>query len=46
MDPSAMADEASVYREAGIGALHVAPDRGDIDTWLAGQEIVAKALIS
>jgi probable F420-dependent oxidoreductase len=46
MAPSAMAEEANIYREAGIGALHVAPERGDIDTWLAGQETVATALIS
>jgi hypothetical protein len=41
-----MADEANTYRAAGIDALHVAPERGDIDAWLANQEIVAKALIS
>lgn len=46
MDPSAMAEEADIYRQAGIGALHVAPDRGDLDTWLAGQEKVAGALIT
>lgn len=45
MDPDAMAAEAAVYREAGIGALHVSPDRGDIDAWLAGQQTVARALI-
>lgn len=46
MTPGAMADEADVYRQAGIGALHVAPERGDIETWLVGQETVAKALLS
>jgi probable F420-dependent oxidoreductase len=46
LEPGAMAEEANVYRDAGIGALHVAPDRGDIDGWLAGQEKVAAALIT
>jgi probable F420-dependent oxidoreductase len=46
MEPSAMADEANAFREAGVDNLHVAPDRGDLDTWLAGQETVAKALLS
>jgi probable F420-dependent oxidoreductase len=46
LEPGAMAEEAEVYREAGIGALHVAPERGDVDAWLAGQEKVAQALIS
>lgn len=45
MEPSAMAEEADIYRQAGIGALLVAPERGDIETWLAGQESVANALI-
>jgi probable F420-dependent oxidoreductase len=46
LDPGAMAEEANLYREAGIGALHVAPERGDLDAWLAAQEKVAQALIS
>jgi alkanesulfonate monooxygenase SsuD/methylene tetrahydromethanopterin reductase-like flavin-dependent oxidoreductase (luciferase family) len=46
MEPSAMAEEADVYRQAGIGALLVAPERGDIETWVDGQETVAKALLS
>lgn len=45
-DPSEMADEASALRDAGVGALHIAPDRGDIDTWMHGQEKVANALLS
>lgn len=45
MDPGAMVAEATVYREAGIGALHVSADRGDIEAWLTGQERVARALI-
>ena len=45
MDPSAMTDEANAFREAGVDDLHVAPEKGDIDTWLVGQETVAKALI-
>lgn len=46
LDPGEMAEEADIYREAGVGALHVAPDRGDIDAWVAGQERVAQALIA
>jgi probable F420-dependent oxidoreductase len=45
LEPGVMAEEANIYRDAGIGALHVAPDRGDIDVWLAGQEKLAAALI-
>jgi probable F420-dependent oxidoreductase len=45
-DPSEMADEASALRDAGVGSLHIAPDRGDIDTWMHGQEKVANALLS
>jgi hypothetical protein len=41
-----MADEASALREVGVGSLHVAPERGDIDTWMQGQEMVANALLS
>ena len=46
MEPSAMAEQAHVYCQAGIGALEVAPERGDIETWLAGQESIAKALLT
>jgi hypothetical protein len=46
MDPAAMAEEAAAYREAGVDALHVAPDRGDIETWMHGQEVLAGALLS
>ncbi|HEX5586026.1 MAG TPA: LLM class flavin-dependent oxidoreductase, partial [Acidimicrobiia bacterium] len=45
MEQSAMTDAADEFRAAGVDNLHVAPDRGDLDTWLAGQETVAKALI-
>jgi probable F420-dependent oxidoreductase len=45
MKADAMAEAADIYREAGIDALVVAPERGDIETWLAGQETVAKALL-
>jgi probable F420-dependent oxidoreductase len=45
IESDAMAEEAAAYREAGIGAIHVAPDRGDINAWLAGQERVAEAVI-
>jgi probable F420-dependent oxidoreductase len=45
MESGAMVEQANVYREAGIGALHVSPSRGDIDTWLKGQEMAAAALL-
>ena len=41
-----MTDEAAAFREAGVGSLHIAPDRGDIETWLESQEKVAKAVLS
>jgi probable F420-dependent oxidoreductase len=44
-DAHEMADEADAFRAAGVDAIHVAPDRGDIDTWMAGQERVADALL-
>jgi hypothetical protein len=44
MEPGAMAEEVETYRQAGIGALHIAPDRGDIEQWIKGQERVAQAL--
>jgi probable F420-dependent oxidoreductase len=44
-DEAEMANEADAFREAGVAALHVAPDRGDIDAWLEGQAKVARALI-
>jgi probable F420-dependent oxidoreductase len=40
-----MADRAVAYRDAGIDALLVAPDRGDLETWLAGQEKLAGAVV-
>jgi hypothetical protein len=46
MEPSAMAEQAHIYSQAGIGALAVAPERGDIETWLAGQESIANALLA
>jgi probable F420-dependent oxidoreductase len=45
MPAAEMAERADAYRAAGIDALLVAPDRGDLDTWLAGQETLARALI-
>jgi probable F420-dependent oxidoreductase len=44
-DEGEMVDEAAAYREAGVDALHVAPDRGDLDVWLEGQAKVARALL-
>ena len=43
-DPKEMVDEADAYRDAGCGALHVSPERGDLDTWLQGQAALAQAL--
>jgi probable F420-dependent oxidoreductase len=37
-------EQARVFEEAGIGSLHIAPDRGDIVSWLATQETLARAL--
>ena len=45
-DLAAIAEQVTAYREAGIGALHISPDRGDIDGWLTNQEAVAKAVIA
>jgi len=44
-EAGSMAEDAQAYRDAGIGALHVAPDRGDLEAWLVGQEAVAKAVL-
>ncbi|MEX1008989.1 MAG: TIGR03619 family F420-dependent LLM class oxidoreductase [Acidimicrobiia bacterium] len=46
MEPGAMRDLGAAFREAGVGSLLVAPDRGDIDTWMRGQQKVAAALLS
>jgi probable F420-dependent oxidoreductase len=45
-DEGEMTDEAHAYSEAGVDALHVAPDRGDLDVWMTGQEKVARALLA
>jgi hypothetical protein len=39
-----IAEQARVFDEAGVGSLHIAPDRGDINSWLATQETLAQAL--
>jgi probable F420-dependent oxidoreductase len=36
--------QRDTYEAAGIQHLVVAPDRGDIDAWLAGMEVIAGAL--
>ncbi len=43
-DPAALAAVCDAYREAGIGHVEIAPERGDIDAWLAGMEATATAL--
>jgi probable F420-dependent oxidoreductase len=40
-----LAETVDAYRDAGIAAVHIAPDRGDIDAWLASQEALAKRLL-
>lgn len=37
-------EQARIFEQAGIGSLHIAPDRGDIDGWLATQATLAKLL--
>jgi probable F420-dependent oxidoreductase len=39
-----IADQRAEYEAAGIQHLIAAPERGDIDAWLAGMEIIAGAL--
>jgi len=45
-EPSALADDLDVYRAAGIGAVNIVPDRGDLATWLQNQEALAAALVT
>ena len=33
--------KVGAYQEAGVQHLHFAPDRGDLDTWLAGMDTLA-----
>jgi hypothetical protein len=33
-DVGQIAEQTRVFDEAGIGSLHIAPDRGDLDSWL------------
>jgi probable F420-dependent oxidoreductase len=44
MEMQEVADLARAYEPVGIGAVHIAPDRGTIDQWLEMQEGLAKAL--
>jgi probable F420-dependent oxidoreductase len=43
-EAAALVDNMDVYRSAGIGAVNIVPDRGDLDTWLRNQEALAVAL--
>lgn len=45
VEPGALADDLAAYRAAGIGAVNVVPDRGDIDVWLQNQEALATAVL-
>lgn len=42
--PSVVGDTVRAYGDAGVGAVLVAPDRGDIDAWLDNQAALAAAL--
>ncbi len=41
-----MLDEVEAYRDAGCGALHISPERGDLETWLQGQAVGERPLRS
>jgi probable F420-dependent oxidoreductase len=41
----ALAEKIDAYRAAGIDALYVCPDRGDIDAWLRAQDALAHAVL-
>jgi probable F420-dependent oxidoreductase len=41
----ALAEKIEAYRAAGVDALYVCPDRGDIDAWLRAQEALAHAAL-
>ena len=43
-DPEEMRTQREVYDQAGIQHLVVAPDRGDIEAWLAGMQTIAGAI--
>jgi probable F420-dependent oxidoreductase len=43
--PEAVAEKAQLYREAGIDAVHISPDRGDLQAWLRTQEVLAAAVL-
>jgi probable F420-dependent oxidoreductase len=46
VEPRALADDLAAYRAAGVGAVNVVPDRGDIDLWLQNQEALARSALS
>jgi probable F420-dependent oxidoreductase len=43
-DPEEMRTQRDIYDQAGVQHLVVAPERGDVDTWLAGMETIAQAI--
>lgn len=43
VEASEIADRIAAYRDAGIEAVHVSPDRGDFESWLHTQSTLAKA---
>lgn len=43
-EPDQIRAEREVYEAAGVQHLVVAPERGDLDAWLAGMETIAGAL--
>jgi probable F420-dependent oxidoreductase len=42
--PEEIAEQRAEYEAAGIQHIIIAPERGDIDAWLAGMETIADAL--
>jgi len=40
-----IADKVAAYRDAGIDAVHVSPDRGDLESWLQTQAALAAAVV-
>lgn len=43
--PGAIAEKVTAYRDAGIDAVNVCPDRGDLDAWLGAQQSLARAVL-
>ena len=46
VEVGAIADTIAAYRDAGIDAVHVSPDRGDLESWLRTQANLAAAVVN